>query len=283
MICMVQGVLQTVNSIQMLSRSTGYEIESLDRVGQFISTMMDKNIEQTLDFLYEITRFKHWERQIKLVEKVETLMFEKGISQPIRPIKSKMAFPIFKSASLEDQEELHDIWARLFTSALDSNRPLPRYVFIDIIRQLEIIDLNTLNACYECLLFKKEEARLNEKKRIMTMLQPDKEMAGSSRSNRAKAAAKMFMAADTRISEESPLGYPFRLENVFKIENIGKNIYQSSIDNLVRQNLVIQHFEPGNHEKPSGAEIHTDRSMAQNRLSICLTALGVFFVETCLP
>lgn len=259
------------------------DIETLDRAGRFISSVMKKDIAETLDILFEINRFRRWDRQMNLIEKVETLLDKKN-SNHIRPVKSKMAIPIFKSAALEDQEELHDIWARLFTAALDPDVVSPRYVFIDIIRQLEIIDLKTLNTCYEAFLLKKEERRIKERKRIMEMYRTDH---GIEDSNRAKAAARVFMETDSRIAEEPPLNYPCCpaqiLSSMLKSGKIKENVYQASMDNLIRQNLIIRCMPQQHSLKKNDSRLDKIRPRINDGFTICLTALGLSFIETCLP
>ncbi len=289
---MTDGLLKTANSIQGLSRTTGLDIGTLDRAGRFISNVMKKDIAETLDILYEISRFRRWDRQINLIEKIETLLDKKKNSNHIRPIKSKMAIPIFKSAALEDQEELHDIWARLFAAALDPDIVSPRYVFIDIIRQLEIIDLKTLNTCYEAFLLKKEERRTKERKRIMEMYRTDH---GIEDSNRAKAAARVFMETDSRIAEEPPLNYPCCpakiLKSILKSGKIKENVYQASMDNLIRQNLIIRCTPQQHPLKKNDSRLNKTNKTGLNKINprisdhftICLTALGLSFIETCLP
>ena len=58
----------------------------------------------------------------------------------------KLAIPIIENASLEE-DFLQDLWARLLSSAQNSGSI--RSAFIDIIKQLEVIDVKILNTMFD--------------------------------------------------------------------------------------------------------------------------------------
>jgi len=61
----------------------------------------------------------------------------------------KIALPILEQASLEECDELQDLWASLLTSAVDPNFDgSVRTAYIDILKQVEVMDVHILQAVY---------------------------------------------------------------------------------------------------------------------------------------
>ncbi|MDY6895841.1 MAG: Abi-alpha family protein, partial [Thermotogota bacterium] len=146
---MTDEIVESAKAVQEVAKTAGQAIETAEKIAGFFSRIMSESIDATFGMLSDTLKFKRWERQIRLIEKVETLIEQKSLSQSIRSIPPKLALPIFQNASLEENESLHDVWAKLLVTALDPSCQEPRTVYIDIIRQLEPIDVKVLNYLYE--------------------------------------------------------------------------------------------------------------------------------------
>jgi Abortive infection alpha len=62
-----------------------------------------------------------WERGIKLVERCEAFLRERGMAAPTRQVPLKMVLPLIEAASLDDSDELLDLWATLLVNAADAD------------------------------------------------------------------------------------------------------------------------------------------------------------------
>jgi len=61
----------------------------------------------------------------------------------------KIAIPLFQAASLEEDDELQDIWARLLVNAADSGRDLEiKRMYITILEDLGTLDVKILSCIY---------------------------------------------------------------------------------------------------------------------------------------
>ena len=67
-------------------------------------------------------RFKYmrWERQVRLVGRAHHFMAERGSRMRFRSVPLNVAIPIFEAASLEEDDDLQDLWARLLVNAADA-------------------------------------------------------------------------------------------------------------------------------------------------------------------
>jgi hypothetical protein len=94
----------------------------------------------------KVLRFK---RQVRLFEQVKRICLEAGIEP--RRVPLKLLAPIVEAASVEEDDDLQDIWARLLVSAADpatkNTDAMPSY--LSVLRELSSNDVKFLNAWYD--------------------------------------------------------------------------------------------------------------------------------------
>ncbi|WP_022669156.1 Abi-alpha family protein [Desulfospira joergensenii] len=250
---MTNEIVETAKATQEVAKTTGKAIDAADRIGGFFARVMHEPIEAACGMLADTLKYKRWERQLQLIGKAEAQLRKRGLNDAtIRPIKPKLALPIFQYASLEDDETLHDIWARLFVTALDPNCETPRNAFVDIIRQLEPVDVKVLTAIYENWIKSKRELFKSLGTAVRTAdiyHHPD-------------VIQREFKRFGTEYNRYSPTIFPCPYGFIIKTVGIDEVLYRNSIDVLMRQRLVTS-YDKGYYE-------------------VCITDLGVAFVEACL-
>ncbi len=244
---------ETVSAVKEVAKTTGLAIGTIDRLGRFFAKVMAEPIDATCGMLGDILKYKRWERQIRLVEKAESLMKAKNLTDKSVPISPKLALPIFQNASVEDDDFLHDLYARLLVSAIDPSVRTRRTAFAEILRQLESLDVKILQAMYTIYVEKEErwEARFGKKKRNSAPRPP------------------------TRIS----------ISKRELLDNIPANDsdYWEAVDNLFRLGLASSYFEEGSIDFDSDDYYHSEDVVTSHGGydSLCITALGVAFVRVC--
>tara|TARA_B100000795_G_scaffold196809_1_gene150832 strand:+ start:220 stop:774 length:555 start_codon:yes stop_codon:yes gene_type:complete len=141
-----------------------------------------------------------WERQVRLVDRVQQINHDRGIEGKEIPVSPKLAIPLIENASLEENDLLQDLWAKLMSSAQgkDSSNAV-RAAFIDIIKQLEIIDVQILSAMFE---------------------------------GYVQAVGK------ENIHKETPRKISFSKTNIISVLKIPDHVYEDSIDNLMRVRCI---------------------------------------------
>jgi hypothetical protein len=127
---------------------------------------MGESIDATCGMLADSLKYKRWERQIKLVEKAEHLIQDKNLSNRFIQISPKLVLPIFQNASIEEDDQLHDLYAKLLVTAIDPEVQTRRTAFAEIIRQLEPIDVKILQAMYKVYEKKGNDYQENKEKYI---------------------------------------------------------------------------------------------------------------------
>ena len=186
--------------------------------------------------------------------KAERIIVEKKLDTSFRQISPKLALPIFQNASIEDDESLHDLWAKLLVASIDPAIKKPRTAFIDIIKQLEPIDVNIMKELFD--LYNKEkiakEKRLIKFKPPYTVIDPSE----------IKLHTSLFR----------------------KELHIEDEIYWAAIDNLQRLGLCRSYIEEDSIEntQPDGdVEYSEVVSFHGGYNCLCITTLGLDFVRIC--
>ena len=87
---------------------------------------------------------------ILLQQKSEKILRNKGIEGATRPVPLKFAVPLLEAAAYEENEDLHDYWARLLANAMDpNNEQKMRQALISIFKDMESIDAHIIKYFYE--------------------------------------------------------------------------------------------------------------------------------------
>lgn len=103
-----------------------------------IKDMMSKILGPTFNELGEMwsDNVKIWRlnNQIRNLEKVKKIVEEQQID--IKQVNVKVLLPYLEGVSLEEDETLQDMWARMFVNYIDSEKNLTINVYPTILRQI---------------------------------------------------------------------------------------------------------------------------------------------------
>ena len=136
-------------AIKEVAITTGKFVDATREFSQFISSYIAGSLEQGFGIFEDKLKYMRWERQQRLMIKANEFSEKIGLMQPNKPIKMKYAIPLFQSASLEEDDYLQDLWAKLLvnSSNIDSNIDLNRN-YIDILERLSVLEVQILNTVY---------------------------------------------------------------------------------------------------------------------------------------
>ena len=86
-----------------------------------------------------------------MADQVNCILNERGIVDT-KAVPPKLALPIIEAASLEEDDKLQNLWAKLLSNAMDPNCKLDiRYFFVDILKSLNPLDVKLLYFFYDTL------------------------------------------------------------------------------------------------------------------------------------
>ena len=119
--------------------------------------------------LGDSTKVWRFKRQIRLLQEVERLVEQTG--KDIKPIATRLFFPVLEAASIEDDDEMQTRWAALLANEATSVGSV-HPSFIDILRQMAPDDARLLDKlCDRC------ELKQNRRIRPTGDISNDMEMA----------------------------------------------------------------------------------------------------------
>lgn len=240
---MFDEVKETAKAVQETAKAARSGIEATQALGRFVSRITTEPLETVMGILNDKLQFVRWERKLRLADRGRELLQQRGVQGPLRPIPYKLALPIVEHASLEDDDELQDLWANLLASAVDPKFDgLIRAAYIDIIRQLEVVDVHLLNVVYE--------------------------------------SYKAWLDAEQRTAIHkdyyfSPINHGVSKADITDTLGISFSAYENSVDNLMRVRCLASYKddEPINKYRTATVDYRYE--------FVCITSLGVGFVETC--
>ena len=142
-------VSEAAKAVQEVAKATGKAIDATQAFGGFISRYVAGPLEQGMKIFEDKLKYMRWERQVRLMQRSEQLLRESGLTGPTRAIPLKLAIPLLEAASLEDDDYLQDLWARLLVNGANggSHVSLER-AHIAILEQLTPLEAVILQKIY---------------------------------------------------------------------------------------------------------------------------------------
>jgi hypothetical protein len=141
---------ESAKAVQEVAKATRTGIEATRQLGGFVSRIINEPVEAVVGIFTDRLQFIRAERQLRLTNRWLEILKERNIQGALRIVPPKFALPIIENASLEEDDELQDLWANLLASAVDPNfKGEMRAAFIDIIRQLEVADVHILDFMFK--------------------------------------------------------------------------------------------------------------------------------------
>jgi hypothetical protein len=140
---------ETSKAIQEVAKATTKAIGAAEKFGSFISHFIAGPLEQGVGIFEDKLRYMRWERQLRLIARASELERQYGTNKPFHPLPMKVAIPLLEAASLEDDDYLQDLWARLLVgAATNSAKGNLTRAHISILEQLSADEVRILHKIY---------------------------------------------------------------------------------------------------------------------------------------
>jgi hypothetical protein len=136
-------------TVQAVSNAVGEGSKTLGKIidaGGKLAQYFDGMLRERGGIAEDNMKLRRLENRLKLYDKAEKLLRERGLDGPTREVPVKFALPLVAYATLEEDEELQDIWAQMLANAADgSSRVELRTAYIDILKDLTAFDVKNLS------------------------------------------------------------------------------------------------------------------------------------------
>lgn len=116
--------------------------KGLEVVSGFLKTIIGKPAEEFGLMLADNVKLWRLNNQIRNLKKVQKICEKAKIKT--KQVDLKVLMPYLESVSLEENDELQNLWANLFVNYIDSNKNLATHVYPSILSQLSSDEVKLL-------------------------------------------------------------------------------------------------------------------------------------------
>jgi len=109
----------------------------------FLQKLIGHSVDELGLLFADNVKLWRLKNQIRNLEKVKRIVEEENIT--LKQVNLKVLVPYLEGVSLEEDENLQDLWANLFTNYIDSSRNLTLNVYPNILKQLSTNEVKVLN------------------------------------------------------------------------------------------------------------------------------------------
>lgn len=119
------------------------------KLGGFLAKVLGEPFQEAVGLFGDKLKLYRFQNQVAIMDKVNKILNKRKVSDTI-PIPPKFAIPAMEYASLEEDENIQDIWCKLLANGLDPNRNVEiKYSYIEIIKSLTPLDALVLKKIYD--------------------------------------------------------------------------------------------------------------------------------------
>jgi hypothetical protein len=157
---------ESAKAAQEIAKATGQGIAAVSGLGGWLDRIFGEAIGEAVR-LHWTTKVRErsiasaiysWERLELLLNKTEKRLRKRGITH-FRFVPPKVVLPILQNATMENDDDLHSLWAALLATSLDAQGAEVHRKFVTILGDLSSTDATVLDRMWKDWLFldKKEE------------------------------------------------------------------------------------------------------------------------------
>ena len=140
---------EEAKAVQEVAKTTGKALDVSQSLGSFFSRVKGDLVEDAFGIAHDKIKFLRWERAVRLQENAEKILKTRGVGENTKPVPPKIALPLIEAATLEEDDNLHDLWCHLLSNAMDPKNEVEiRRSYITILSELEKNEAVILNYMY---------------------------------------------------------------------------------------------------------------------------------------
>ena len=144
------SMIEVGKAVQEVSKTTDRALHVAEKFGGFISSIIGGSLEQAVGIFEDKLKYHRWERQVRFMDRVNEVLADRKHPFSSRSVPLNVAIPIFEAASLEEDDDLQDLWARLLVNAADSGSGCEvKRGFVSILQDFGHMEARLLQAIHD--------------------------------------------------------------------------------------------------------------------------------------
>ena len=159
-------VTESAKAAQEIAKASSQGIAAVSGLGQWLDRIFGEAIGESVRLHWTVkarersiaSAIYSWERLEVLMHKTEQRLRKRGVTH-FRFVPPKIALPLLQNATMEDDDDLHSLWASLLATSLDARSAEVHRKFVSILSDLTSADAAILEKMWKdwLVLDKKEE------------------------------------------------------------------------------------------------------------------------------
>jgi hypothetical protein len=114
---MSQEIIENAKAVQEASKAVSKVAETSEKLGSFIAKYTHESIAAGMGIFSDKLKYMRWVRQHRFMKRATQFLELEGLSEPIFAFPLKSAIPLLEAASLEEDDDLQDLFAKLLVVA----------------------------------------------------------------------------------------------------------------------------------------------------------------------
>lgn len=144
-----ESAQEAAKAVQEVAKATQSAIDASREAGGFLAKYLDGPLTQMSALLEDRLKYARSIRLVRLQHRFRQEVQALGTQVPIQPLPVNFAISALEEGSLEDDDELQDLWARLLANTVDASSGVaPRRAHISMIRDMSRMDALIFEAIY---------------------------------------------------------------------------------------------------------------------------------------
>ena len=117
---MPENLLDVGKQAKDIAEAANVSVDAVAKLGTFVDNTFGGAIKNGLGLIGDKLAYFRLERAIELQDKVEKRLKQKGINAK-KYVPVSFGLPIFEKATVEEDDNIQQLWANLLTNAMDPN------------------------------------------------------------------------------------------------------------------------------------------------------------------
>ncbi|ULR89734.1 Abi-alpha family protein [Comamonas sp. B21-038] len=142
-------VSESAVAVQEVAKTTRSAIEATRDAGSFLAKYLDGPLVQMSGLLEDTLRYRRGVRLIRLEKRFQEELQANGTKIDVKRLPINFALSVLEEGSLEEDDDLQDLWARLLANVADAGVGVsPRRAYISLIKDLSPLDALVFELIY---------------------------------------------------------------------------------------------------------------------------------------
>lgn len=145
----VPEIEETAKATQEVAKTAGKAIDASRELGGFFSRIFGGSLEQLAGIGEDHLTVYRRTRQLRLAKRYEEIRKELGFDGEIKPVELKFGIPLIAAASIENDNSLQDLYARLLATATNPDSKIEaKRAFVSMLQDLGPLEVLLIDLIY---------------------------------------------------------------------------------------------------------------------------------------